>query len=517
MTLSTWLTRSRLLVIAFGLAVALGGACNCDDDPDPDPDVGNDVEEDVDDGVPEDMARLQVVHEVADPDADVVDVYFDDELIIDDFEYRTATPFTDVDAGEYEIAVAPGDSDSADDALATFEPGELEEGERYLLVASGVLEPDDFEENPDGEDIDLALYLLDNARQSSSDEDVDELVLFHGVTDAPAIDVDVDDENVVSDLAYGNFTDGYLSLPTGTTVLDVIESDTEELVESYETPDLAGGDSWVGLASGFLDDAQNQDASFEIVVYPTPVGGDRLNATLLDVADDNGDETAQLQLIHDSIDPGASPVDVFIDDERVAEDLEFRDATAFVTVPAGETVEVAITEAGAEDTAGAPVSETVEFNAGSNHIGVVTGVVDPGDFPDNPDGVPTDIDVHLFDDARQDSDEADAADFLTFHGVMDAPPVDVNIEAEGDDFLVGDNLTYRNFGDYTSVPGDDGATISLATGADPETPIVEFDIDTNAHVGNASTIVVSGVTENGDLPSVAFVIAGSDGDTTVFE
>ena len=310
MLMAQWLTRSRLLIITFGLAIALGGACNCDDDPDPDPDdVGvndveddvddndvdddNDVEDDVDDNdvdIPEGMARIQVVHEAADPGADGIDVYLDDELTIEDFEFRTATPFLDVDAETYDIAIAPGDSESADDAVATFEDISLEDGERYLVVASGVLDTDEFDANPDGIDIELALYILDNAREVADDEGFDEVVLFHGATDAPAVDVEVDDQVLVDALAYGNFTDGYLSLPPGNTMFDLVVSDTGDTIATYETPSLEGGDTWVGVASGFLDDDQNPDAPFEVVIYPTPVDGERLDATILEVVDDDDDD-----------------------------------------------------------------------------------------------------------------------------------------------------------------------------------------------------------------------------------
>ena len=45
------------------------------------------------------MARLQVIHNAADPIADEVDVYLNGTLALDNFAFRTATPFIDVPAG----------------------------------------------------------------------------------------------------------------------------------------------------------------------------------------------------------------------------------------------------------------------------------------------------------------------------------------------------------------------------------------------------------------------------------
>ena len=44
-------------------------------------------------------ARLQVIHNAADPIANEVDVYINGTLTLDNFAFRTATPFIDVPAG----------------------------------------------------------------------------------------------------------------------------------------------------------------------------------------------------------------------------------------------------------------------------------------------------------------------------------------------------------------------------------------------------------------------------------
>lgn len=63
-------------------------------------------------------ARLQVIHNAPEP---TVDIYVNGALLLNDFTFRSATPFIDVPANVVlSIAVAPGTSTSVSDAIATF-------------------------------------------------------------------------------------------------------------------------------------------------------------------------------------------------------------------------------------------------------------------------------------------------------------------------------------------------------------------------------------------------------------
>jgi len=67
------------------------------------------------------QARLQVIHNAADPAAASVDVYANGGLLLDNFGFRQASSYIDVPAGvELNIGVAPGSSTSASDTLKNF-------------------------------------------------------------------------------------------------------------------------------------------------------------------------------------------------------------------------------------------------------------------------------------------------------------------------------------------------------------------------------------------------------------
>jgi len=71
--------------------------------------------------------------------APIVDIFVNENKLINNFLFRDATPFIDVPAGvELNIGVAPKDNDGAQDAIANF-PVTFEEGGTYVVIASGVV------------------------------------------------------------------------------------------------------------------------------------------------------------------------------------------------------------------------------------------------------------------------------------------------------------------------------------------------------------------------------------------
>ncbi|MBN2008637.1 DUF4397 domain-containing protein, partial [candidate division KSB1 bacterium] len=227
-------------------------------------------------------ARLQVIHNAADPAAKMVDVYVNGALldIFDDFEFRTATPFIDVPANTpITIGVAPGTSSSADDVIATFN-ATLMAGKTYVAVANGVLDPAKFEANPDGKDTGFTLLINDMARESGTSDDVDFFVV-HGITDAPTVDVGVlNGPKILEGLAYGDISE-YISVPAGYYEIDLRNSVTNSVVRWFEV-ELAGlgGGSAVVVASGFINNSGDQKgigpvllgvlADGTVVIFPDP-------------------------------------------------------------------------------------------------------------------------------------------------------------------------------------------------------------------------------------------------------
>lgn len=220
------------------------------------------------------QARVQVIHNSADAAAAEVDVYLDDVLAVDNFAFRTATPFIDFPADvEVVIGIAPPNSSSASDAIATF-PVTLMDGETYVVVADGIVSLTGYDPAPP-----FGLEVYPMGREAATTGTNTDVLVHHGSTDAPTVDVaevGVGAGTIVDDLAYTDFQ-GYLELPTDDYTLEIQDASGTTAVAQFSAPlSTLGldGAALVVVASGFLDPSNNSDGPAFGLWVALPSGGD---------------------------------------------------------------------------------------------------------------------------------------------------------------------------------------------------------------------------------------------------
>jgi len=210
--------------------------------------------------LPESTARVQVIHNSADAAASAVDVYLNDALLIDDFAFRTASPFIDAPAGvNISVGIAPANSSSSADAIVNFNYT-LTPGESYIIVATGIVSGSGY--NP-LQPFNLAVFA--GAREAADLAGNTDVLVYHGSTDAPTVDVVetmvTNNATIVDDLAYGAFA-GYLELATLDYRIEVRDATGVTTVASYDAPlatlQLTNAALTV-VASGFLNPANNSN------------------------------------------------------------------------------------------------------------------------------------------------------------------------------------------------------------------------------------------------------------------
>ena len=220
-------------------------------------------------------ARVQVIHNSPDDIADSVDVYLNGNLLLDNFAFRTATPFIDAPAGvPIQIDVAPKTSTSVANSIANF-PLTLTSGETYVVVASGItgLSSTTYSNSPA-----FNLEIFAGAREEATMMTNTDVLVYHGSTDAPTVDVfesSVPAGTIVDDASYSDFA-GYLELGTADYLLDVQDMTGMTTVASYQAPlstlSLDGAAITV-LASGFLNPSMNGNGPAFGLFVALPTGG----------------------------------------------------------------------------------------------------------------------------------------------------------------------------------------------------------------------------------------------------
>lgn len=417
-------------------------------------------------------ARVQVIHNSADAAAATVDVYANGAIFIDDFEFRTAFGFADVPAGiPLTIDFAPGNSTSAAQSIASF-PVTFTSGETYVVVANGIVSGTGYSPAPA---FGLDVYTL--GRESANIATNTDVLVMHGSTDAPTVDVVVPGVGaIVNDASYGDFA-GYLEVPAADYTLNITDASGSVVVRSYQAPLSTlnlDGEALVVVASGFLNPANNSNGAEFGLWVALPSGG-----ALVELPESN----ARLQVIHNSADAAAAQVDVYLDGALLLDNFAFRTATPFIDLTAEVGHSIAIAPSTSTSVAQAIATFPVTLEANETYVVVANGIVSGTGYNPAPA-----FGLDIYQEARETAANAANTDILVAHGSTDAPIVDVKA---GSVTLVND-IAYGEFDGYLEVPTsnltiditDQSGSVVVASYAAP--------LQTLSLQGDAITVVASG-------------------------
>ncbi|MBL7782198.1 MAG: DUF4397 domain-containing protein [Saprospiraceae bacterium] len=419
-------------------------------------------------------ARVQVIHNSPSP---TVDVYLGNTRLIDNFEFRTATPFVDVLADRnINIGIALDNSTSAADAIATF-PVSLPEGSTTVVYASGIVG-----QSP-------AFTLIPVAGQEAAvDPESIEVNVFHGSPDAPAVDVDavLIANDLIDNLAYGNAT-GYVALAPAAYDLAIRAHDDPNVVATFraELNDTEGIAAQV-FASGLLGGtpafglyvALPDGTVFPLALSPAP---------------------ARVQVIHNAIAP---TVDVYADNTLLIDNFEFRTATPFVNVPAERPINIGVAAGNSTSAEDALANFPLNLESGRAYVVVAGGVLagSPG------------FNLFINEDAREVAVNPANVEFAVFHGSPDAGQVDIRL-SNGPTLV--EDLAFGDFTDYLSVPPAE-YFVDVTPADDTNNPFAEYRADLNGTAGVAATLFASGF-RSGATPAFEVWAALANGVTFPLE
>jgi hypothetical protein len=427
-------------------------------------------------------ARVQVIHNCADAAAATVDIWVAGAPtpLIDNFEFRSAVGFTDLPAGvALTLQVKGPNSVQADAPIwETPSPITLTANEKYVVIANGIVNSAGYS-NP--QPFGLNIYAL--GEESTANTSEVRVNVFHGATDAPAVDVEktpFPTAQVVNDLSYGSFT-GYVTVPEVDLNLQVRTGDNNTAVAEFAAPLgtlNAGGLGIVVFASGFLNPSANSDGPAFGLYAALPTG------TVLPLPS-VAFTPAKVQIIHNSADAAAALVDIYLNDEIAFDNVAFRTATGFVDFPVvglGQTSKISITGPDAPNSSN-PVAEFEVNLVTDRYVVIANGIASPTGYSPNP---PVSLHVHR---GAVDNVASNQTSILVYHGSTDAPAVDLETNPAGPSPLVN-GAAYSNFAQLPPLPGAE-YSLDLQTDAG-DNFVARYTVNTAPLGGQAITVLASG-------------------------
>lgn len=430
------------------------------------------------------QARVQVIHNSADAAAAVVDVYINGGLAINDFAFRTATPYIDLPSGvDLEVGIAPGNSTGPQDIIPglTFTYN-LADGETYVLVANGIVSPSGYDPAPA-----FGLDVFAPGREAAVVDGNVDILVVHGSTDAPAVQVAetavLGGAVVVSPFSFGEFTPDYLEVPAVDLTLEIQLPDGTPVV-AYDAPLATLGlenAALVAVASGFLNPANNSNGPGFGVWVALPSGGPLVELPLAT------EPSARVQIIHNSADAAAAVVDIYINGgaEPAINDFAFRTATPFIDLPAGVDLEIGIApgnSTGPQDIITA-LNTTVNLADGETYVVVANGIVSASGYSPAPA-----FGLDIFAPGREAAAVNGNVDILVLHGSTDAPTVQVAEVAVLGGAVVVPPFSFGEFSsDYLEVPAVD---LTLQVQLPDGTPVASYSAPLNG-LGLADAALVA--------------------------
>ena len=202
-------------------------------------------------------------------------------------------------------------------------------------------------------------------------------------------------------------------------------------------------------------------------------------------------QEATIQIIHNSPDPAAATVDIYVNAgaEPAIAGLAFRAATGLVQLPANTDLAVGIAAGGSSGPEDIIATWTYNLPEGSMTVVMANGIL--GD------------DFDLFVNALETSAASGEVGVLAFHGAQDAPAVDIGADGVG---VLVPGLEYQTFAGYIYVPAADYILTVAPAGGEA---IAGFDAPLSGLGGGAAVVFASGFLSG--TPSFGLFAALPDG------
>lgn len=430
------------------------------------------------------LARIQFINNCADAAHNSLDVYLDGALLVNDLNFRNASPQLMVPftvSVPINIGVADQHSNNVNDTFVNLNT-QLSPIKNYVIVINGIHSTSGYSPSPK-----MSLDVFDGMTLNASTGETD-LIFINGSTDAPVMDIRNNINIVGNDLAYRNFSSKYADFQNNKSHIIRLTNTTGAKVTHTYRADFTGlnltNKTAVVLTSGFINPANNSNGEPFGLWMAVPQGGQLIQLDTSAIQE----PIARVQMIHNSPDTAVETVDIYTNGKLMVDSLEFRHSTTYMDMMAGNQ-NFTFAKAGTTETIfkATPVS----LDSASTNILVLYGIHDSSAnyFPS-----PT-LTLGKYGFAREEAPSASNASLLFMHSATDIPTPDITAGTSTTPFVP--NMSYGQFTNYlngvTSPGAGNNYVIKVDTG-NSNTLMHKYFLPFDAlnMAGKSATILLSG-------------------------
>ncbi|NMO18213.1 DUF4397 domain-containing protein [Pyxidicoccus fallax] len=456
---SFWKHRVLAAALSASMSMLVAG-CGDDDDETPPPEQP----------APTNNARLRVIH--ASPDAPAVDIYAAGQAapLFSNVKYGDTTNYVTVPAGTYNVQIRPAGAPASSAPVYSTGPLTLSTNATVSALAAGLLGSSDNAQS---------FRVLPLAEGFGAPVDGRARVrIVHAGADAPTVALDVNDDGSSEVSSLERFQDtgaAGVDLPAGQSFQVGVRAGGNK-VTAFTIPPLPSRGEVFVIATGQLSAKPSAANGFGLLA--AGVGLVRQNPVVY--------------ALHGS--PDAPPVDVFVGNSELVDDLSFGELSSPIQVPPGTyKLDVFAHAAGATRPSGNPAAadDTPALMAGERYLVVAAGFLSPASND------PADSTFELLAFADGFTPDADSLRLRVVHASPDAPVVDVSpLDGSG---LVPANAAFNDVA-YRQASAAAGVELPAtqvtvgvaAAAASDRAPVARFAIDTSIFIGKGVFAVAAG-------------------------
>jgi len=421
------------------------------------------------------FTRVQFINNSPDVAVTGIDIYVNGNIAFNNLFFRESSPYLDIPAGiPVNIAIADFNSMSVSDTFTSV-TATLSVTNRYVIVANGVKASTGYTPYKK-----FALHFYNMGQEGAASNQTD-ILFMNGSTDAPIMDIRTGIDILANDINYGDFGNAYNTFSaTGLFNFRITNTTGSKTTHNFEA-DLSflpvTGKGVVALTSGFLNPGNNSNGEPFGLWIAVPQGG-----PMYQLMPTTAEQLARVQLIHNTADTSVGLIDVYVNNQKVIDTLNFRQATTYLDAYANTTLNVGIAKSGSSTQF---FNTNITLDSGRTYAAVLHGIESDTNYKPLPP-----LTISLFNNAREEATVASNTDVLFMHSSTDFPVSDISDRNRAP---LSTNIVYGGFSTGYSSFNIPPAILRVDTGTN-KTHLNKYEIkitDWNL-AGKTATVLFSG-------------------------